>query len=628
MPRLLRERRLIESGRAGVAAARHVVFAAAHVRDRYHELVAVPMDRTVLVPQGLYRPVEPRRGKALRARLRLPEGATLAIGLGYGDLRKGFDLFLQAWRLAQGVDASIHMLWVGDLDPVISAYLGAELAAAAATGTFHHLPFQSDGADWLAAADVHLLTSREDPFPSVVLEAMSAGVPTVAFEEAGSAPDVLRELRAGVSVPLGDAAAMVRQMRALALQTEREDRLRLTALARERFPFGAYAETLLAMAMPARASISAIVPTLNYARYLPGRLASIFEQSVAPIEILVLDDGSTDGSEAVVRTTAAKAGREVRWVRAAQRIGVFAQWRRAASLATGEFVWIAEADDLADAALLERLGQALLDAPDARFAFADSAAIDAGGDALWPDHKAYYREAGTLLLERSGVIAADEFLREVIGTRNLVLNASAVLWRREALIEALERAGEALDGFRLAGDWLLYAEAASAGRVGRLCGRTIEPASAASAGRDRGARPVDTSRRNQADASSGAGDPRRSARPRCGTTPRGCSRAALAQISVGLGTSGSGRQGIRGGAAAGVVAVVDLLLASQLALTGALGIALAGQVMANGAAADGADDPVMSRGVTGDPADHGAAEATHGVSLRGGQQGDAQRGSG
>ena len=185
MPRLLRERRLIEAGRAGVAAAWRVVFAAAFVRDRYHEAIAVPPGRTVLVPQGLYRPVEREGAGDRRRRLRLPEGATLAIGLGYADLRKGFDLFLQVWRLAQAADPSLHFLWVGDLDPIISAYLGAELAAAAATGTFHRLPFQADGADWLAAADVHLLTSREDPFPSVVLEAMSAGVPTVAFEEAG-----------------------------------------------------------------------------------------------------------------------------------------------------------------------------------------------------------------------------------------------------------------------------------------------------------------------------------------------------------------------------------------------------------------------------------------------------------
>ena len=38
-------------------------------------------------------------------------------------------------------------------------------------------PRRPDAAQWLAAADVHLLCSREDPFPSVVLEAMSAGVP-------------------------------------------------------------------------------------------------------------------------------------------------------------------------------------------------------------------------------------------------------------------------------------------------------------------------------------------------------------------------------------------------------------------------------------------------------------------
>ena len=463
MPRLLRERRLIESARAGVVAARHVVFASAHVRDRYHELVAVPMDRTVLVPQGLYRPVDRRRGIEKRARLRLPADATLAIGLGYADLRKGFDLFLQVWRLAQAADPSLHLLWVGDLDPVISAYLGAELAAAVATGTFHHLPFQNDGADWLAAAEIHLLTSREDPFPSVVLEAMSAGVPTVAFEEAGGAPDLLRELRAGASVPLGDAAAMVRQIRAQALLTGPEERSRLALLARERFPFGAYAERLLAVAMPARASISAVVPTLNYAQYLPGRLGSIFEQSLAPIEILVLDDGSTDGSEALVGKAAAEAGRDVRWVRRTGRSGVFAQWRRAASLSRGEFVWIAEADDLADETLLEQLALAMHGQADARFAFADSAAIDEAGATLWADHKVYYQQAGTTLLDQGGVIAAERFLREVIGARNLVVNASAVLWRREALAAALERAGAALDDFRLAGDWLLYAHALATG---------------------------------------------------------------------------------------------------------------------------------------------------------------------
>ncbi len=467
MPRLLRERRLLEAGSAGVAAARHVVFAAGFVRDRYHALIALAPERTVILPQGLYRPVERPIAGGLaaerRARLRLPDGATLAVGLGYADLRKGFDLFLQVWRLAQAADASIHLLWVGDLDPVISAYLGAEMAVAEATGTFHRLPFQSDGADWLAAADVHLLTSREDPFPSVVLEAMSAGVPTVAFEEAGSAPDLLREFGAGAAVPLGDAAAMVRQLRVAALQAGPEQRARLARVARQRFPFSAYVDAVLDLAAPGRPAVSAMIPTLNYATHLPARLHSIFAQTVAPLEIVVLDDGSSDGSQAVVREAAGEAGRAVDWVPAEQARGLLGQWRRAARRARGEFVWIAEADDLAEPGLLEAVCDALRAAPGAPFGFADSRAIDAAGSTLWADHQAYYREAGTALLARSGAIGAEAFLRECLGARNLVLNASAVVWRRSALRDALARAGESAAAFRLALDWRLYVEALSVG---------------------------------------------------------------------------------------------------------------------------------------------------------------------
>ena len=459
MPRLLRERRLIETARAGVAAAKHIVFAAAYVRDRYHELVTLPLDRTILVPQGLYRPVDRTRRAALRTRLRLPEGATLAVGLGYADLRKGFDLFLQAWRQAHAADPAIHFLWVGDLDPVISAYLGVELAAAAATGTFHHLPFQAEGADWLAAADIHLLTSREDPFPSVVLEAMAAGTPTIAFDDSGGAPDLLRECRAGRSVPLADIPALVREI--LVLRTACDDQARLASLVRERFPFPAYARSLLRLTMPPRPRISAVVPTLNYARYLPARLSSIFAQTLAPDEILVLDDGSTDRSQSIVRKTAKAAARDIVWIPAEPPAGVFAQWRRAAARGTGDLLWIAEADDLAEPTLLARLAAALQQAPDACFAFADSTAIGDDGQTLWPDHKSYYVESGTTMLDRSATIAAPRFLREALAARNLMVNASAVLWRRKALIAALDRAGPALDTFRLAGDWLLYAEAAA-----------------------------------------------------------------------------------------------------------------------------------------------------------------------
>ena len=62
---------------------------------------------------------------------------------------------------------------------------------------------------------------------------------------------------------------------------------------------------------------------------------------------------------------------------------------------------------------------------------------------------------------------AREFARRFLAERNLILNASAVLWRRASLLAALDRCGDDLDGYRLAGDWRLYLEllAASTGRV-------------------------------------------------------------------------------------------------------------------------------------------------------------------
>jgi len=311
---------------------------------------------------------------------------------------------------------------------------------------------------------VFLLTSREDAFPSVVLEAMSAGVPCVAFEESGGVPDLLREHGAGCSVPLGDATEMVRQMRALALRTRPDDRERLAQAARRHFGWDAYADRLLQLIDPGVLQVSVVVPNYNYGRYLAGRLGSVFAQTHPVAEVVVLDDASTDDSAAVVRDTAAMAGRNVRWVPSGSNSGsVFKQWRRAADMARSEWIWIAEADDEADPGFLAALCRALADTPDAVLAFSDSRAVDAGGAALWPDHQGYYARAGAPMLAQDGVFQAGDFLRDCLSARNLILNASAVVWRRTALQQALRRCGADLADFTMAGDWRIYAEALSQG---------------------------------------------------------------------------------------------------------------------------------------------------------------------
>ena len=63
---------------------------------------------------------------------------------------------------------------------------------------------------------------------------------------------------------------------------------------------------------PAEPRVSAVVTTYNYARFLPDALDSVFAQSHRNLEVVVVDDGSTDDTEAVARRY---AGRGVRYVR-------------------------------------------------------------------------------------------------------------------------------------------------------------------------------------------------------------------------------------------------------------------------------------------------------------------------
>ena len=90
----------------------------------------------------------------------------------------------------------------------MQAWLDPEITAAKVTGTFHMPGRRDDVGAFLRAADAYALTSREDPFPSVALEAIAAGLQVIAFERSGGIPDMLTQTGAGSVVPYGDVTAM------------------------------------------------------------------------------------------------------------------------------------------------------------------------------------------------------------------------------------------------------------------------------------------------------------------------------------------------------------------------------------------------------------------------------------
>lgn len=85
---------------------------------------------------------------------------------------------------------------------------------------------------------------------------------------------------------------------------------------------------------------SVIIPCYNSARYLAQAIESVIAQTYRPIEIIVIDDGSEDGSGAI-----AKRFPEVRCVEQAHA-GVCAALNNGIQGATGELLAFLDADDL------------------------------------------------------------------------------------------------------------------------------------------------------------------------------------------------------------------------------------------------------------------------------------------
>jgi glycosyltransferase involved in cell wall biosynthesis len=114
---------------------------------------------------------------------------------------------------------------------------------------------QDDITPYFAAADIFALTSREDPFPLVSMEAMSFGLPVVAFEGAGGAPELIGD-QAGVVVPHLDLAAMAEAVTKLANDPQRREALGEGAMRSVATDFSPerYAEQLLGLAEAGQAA--------------------------------------------------------------------------------------------------------------------------------------------------------------------------------------------------------------------------------------------------------------------------------------------------------------------------------------------------------------------------------------
>lgn len=260
------------AGTAAAAVARAAAtvvpaeFVAASVRAEFERLGMRSLDLPLVVrPQG--RCDTGRLGQAsgaltaaeVRARLGIDDDAAkpfVVFGAGRVQPRKGVELFIETARHyveAHGRDC--RFVWVGGgYEPPDDAEYSLHLADQVAKSDLGDVVFffgeQASLAGFWAVADAFLLSSRFDPYPNVVLDALWDGLPVVCFERTTGAADLARPGSDDVQVvAFKDPAAAVRALATLRPAIGAAERTRRAETWRPRLAMADYAQAIFALGM-------------------------------------------------------------------------------------------------------------------------------------------------------------------------------------------------------------------------------------------------------------------------------------------------------------------------------------------------------------------------------------------
>jgi glycosyltransferase involved in cell wall biosynthesis len=204
---------------AALDAATRFVAVSPQVRQALVTQYGVQQDKVDVVsgfvrPGGVSAADRAAHRKHVLNRLQWPEDSVVIGGCGTLGWRKGSDLFLQAAR-SLVLDLNVRrarLLWVGgDAEGSEALEFERDVQRLGLEKVCCRVASTAEVTQHFCAFDVFALTSREDPFPLVMLEAAELALPIVCFEGTGGSNDFVAG-GGGVVVRYADSAALATEL--------------------------------------------------------------------------------------------------------------------------------------------------------------------------------------------------------------------------------------------------------------------------------------------------------------------------------------------------------------------------------------------------------------------------------
>jgi GT2 family glycosyltransferase len=200
-----------------------------------------------------------------------------------------------------------------------------------------------------------------------------------------------------------------------------------------------------------RPTVSVVVPCYNYGHFLPAAVSSVLDQPGVDVEVLVVDDCSTDGSELVAKQLEAEHP-EVRLIQSPVNKGHIATYNIGLAEATGEYVVLLSADDQLAPCALTRAAALLEAHPEIGLVYGYAPSFGESPPAPSSAARTWATWTG------------DQWLRRLAHRGDNVITNPEVVLRRSLMHEL----GGYDAAFPHTGDMLLWMRAATRQGVGRV----------------------------------------------------------------------------------------------------------------------------------------------------------------
>jgi glycosyltransferase involved in cell wall biosynthesis len=124
--------------------------------------------------------------------------------------------------------------------------------------------------------------------------------------------------------------------------------------------------------------VSIVTPSYNQASYLEETIQSVLNQTYENVEYIIIDGGSTDGSQEIIR----KHENKLKYWQSKKDKGFADAINQGWMRATGDILAYLNSDDLLEMDAAQKAVQAFLDSPDTDIVYGDTTVIDEKGNTM------------------------------------------------------------------------------------------------------------------------------------------------------------------------------------------------------------------------------------------------------